>query len=196
MLKKLKTILLFLVVIMMMFSIGCQTKTVTTKRIINEVDETRKNFSEIFEMELFSDKKIYKTTDKIDIWARLKYVGKNSKITIWSGDPYINFHIFNDKDFETGGMVSEGLMSTELENNRMYIFNFVKSGGYSADDPKGDFWKKFYAQKDLYLPEGKYTIKVDTGFSLSKNNLNYNEKDKNKGYLSREFDIEVERVDK
>lgn len=72
------------------------------------------------------------------------------------------------KDFNTGGAFDEILATTELEKWQLYRFNYYKSGGFAAEDPKAEFWKKFYEEKDLYLPEGEYTVKVSTAFSLTR----------------------------
>ncbi|HEY9061384.1 MAG TPA: hypothetical protein VIO64_12900 [Pseudobacteroides sp.] len=90
----------------------------TSKKAYEEVPE---DYNKIFELDLFSDKTIYKTTE-----------------------------------------------------NKLYSYDYVKSGGYSADDPKADFWKAFYNEKDLYLPEGDYTITVGGAFSLTDKGGNSN----------------------
>ncbi len=142
-----------------------------------ESADNGQDYNKLFELELYSDKQSYKTTDRIKIWATLKYIGSDSKIKIWHGDPYISFFISDGKDFNIGGIINTILTSTILEKNKLYSFDYSKNGGYSSDDPKADFWKKFYEEKDLYLPEGKYSIKVGGAFSItespseSKNNL-------------------------
>ena len=143
---------------------GCQDKTVSTVNkagiAIEQTDETMQDYSKLFELKVYSDKTTYSTTDKIKIWATLKHTGKNSHIKIWHGDPYISFYISDGKDFNIGGLVDTVLISTELEKGKLYSFDYFKNGAYTADDPKADFWKKFYAEKDLYLLEGEYSIKV------------------------------------
>lgn len=135
----------------------------------NESAETDQQYAKLFELNLYSDKTTYKTTEKITIWATLKYIGENEKIKIWHADPYISFTITDGKDFNTGGAFDEILATTELGKGQLYRFDYSKSGGFAAEDPKAEFWKKFYAEKDLYLPEGEYTIKVSTAFSLTEN---------------------------
>lgn len=161
---------------------SCQQKNVLT---ITDVDETQQDYNELFEMELYSDKQTYKTTDKIKIWATLKYIGNNSEVKIWHGDPYISFYISDEKKFNIGGIVDTILRFTTLEKDKLYEFDYVKNGGYSSDDPDADFWKKFYEEKDLYLPEGEYSIKVGGAFSLTEN------PEESKSNLSRELKIKV-----
>lgn len=120
-----------------------------------------------FEMNLFSNKEAYKSTETIQIWATLKYIGNDDIITIWHGDPYMVFSITDGKDFNSGGFVYTILTSTVLEKDETYRFDYKKSGGWSADDPSADFWENFYEEKDLILPVGEYTIAVRGDFSLS-----------------------------
>ena len=122
-----------------------------------------------FEMAIFSDKKIYKTTDAIKIWAMLEYVGKNDTVTIWHGDPYIVFSITDGKDFNSDGFVATVLTSTDLIRGELYRFDYQKSGGWDANDPNAGFWENFYKESDLSLPAGEYTVTALGDFSLTEN---------------------------
>lgn len=150
--------------------------------------EGDQQYAKLFELNLYSDKTAYKTTDKITIWATLKYVGDTDKIKIWHADPYISFSITDGKDFHTGDAFNDILAATELEKGRLYRFDYSKSGGFAAEDPKAEFWEKFYAEKDLYLPEGEYTVKAATAFSLTEDIA------QSKGSLSKEFKIVVKYI--
>ncbi|MCL2507887.1 MAG: hypothetical protein FWF05_01785 [Oscillospiraceae bacterium] len=120
-----------------------------------------------FEMLLFSDKQVYKTTDAIQIWATLEYKGGGPAVKIWHGKPYIVFSITDGKDFNAEGMVLTLLISTVLKKGKVYRFDYKKSGGYGEDDLDADFWKSFYAEKNLFLPVGEYTVSVSGAFSLT-----------------------------
>jgi hypothetical protein len=61
----------------------------------------------------------------------------------------------------------DALKTTIIKKNVVYKFDFQKSGGFSADDPKADFWSKFYADRDLRLPVGTYTIIAAASFMLN-----------------------------
>ena len=135
-----------------------ETSTTTPQNaqvITAGTDETMQDFSKLFELKLYSDKAVYSTTDKIKLWATLKYIGSNTKITIWHGTPCISFYISDAKDFNIGGIAFDDLTSTDLNKDELYRFDYIKNGAYTADDPKVDFWKKFYSEKELYLPEGE-----------------------------------------
>lgn len=162
-------------------SINSININVSTKAINNEQD-----YNKLFELNLYTDKQTYKTTDKIKIWATLKYTGNDNQIKILHSNPYISFTITDGKKFETGGIFDDILTSTILVKDKLYKYDYVKSGGYSADDPNVDYWKKFYQEKDLYLPEGEYIIKVGGAFSLTEDT------EKSKSNLIKEVKIKVE----
>lgn len=150
-----------------------------------ETGKTEQDLNKQFELKLYSDNQTYKTTDKIKIWATLKYIGSNNQIKIWHGNLYISFSITDGKEFNTGNIFLGLLTSTILEKDRLYKFDYVKSGGYSEEDANADFWKKFYAEKDLYLPEGEYTVTVGGAFSFTEDT------EKSKSNLSEELKIKV-----
>lgn len=139
--------------------------TSSSNQNANSVSLTRNDF----EMNFFSDKKIYKSTDKIKIWATLKYVGNKDTIRIWHSIPYIIFSITDGKEFNTETSVYTILTSTVLEQGKVYHFNYQKSGGWSKDSPNATFWENFYKEKDLHLPVGEYTVTVRGAFSLTEN---------------------------
>lgn len=78
------------------------------------------------------------------------------------------------------------LTSTILLKDKLYKFDYVKNGGYSEDDPKADFWRKFYQEENLYLPKGEYTVKVSGAFSI------FEDTEKSKSNLIKVIKIKVE----
>ena len=120
-----------------------------------------------FEMRLYSDRAVYKTTDAIKVWATLQYVGDGDTVTIWHGEPYMVFSITDGKNFNSGGSILTVLTSTVLKQGKLYRFDYQKSGGWDAGGPDAAFWENFYREKELRLPAGEYTISVDGWFSLT-----------------------------
>ena len=172
--------------------IGCKSTDIATvaeqDKIIQDMGRQEKNDldnDKLFDLRLYSDKETYRTTDKIKIWATLKYMGKNSQIKIWHSNPYVSFSISDGKEFNTGNLFDDILTSTILEKDQLYTFDYTKSGGYSEDDPDAGFWKKFYSEKDLYLPEGEYTVTVGGAFSLTEDIAN------SKSNLSKKIKIKI-----
>ena len=120
-----------------------------------------------FVLSLFTDHRISRTTDVIQIWATLEYIGDYDEITIWHSVPSIIFTLTDGNTFNIGGMVVDVLEQTVLQRGEVYHFEFQKSGGWSADDLDADFWQNFFAEEYLRLPVGEYTIAVIGGFSLT-----------------------------
>lgn len=125
-----------------------------------------------FVLKLFADKASYTTDEAIQIWATLEYTGEKDAFTIWHGIPYISFSLTDGADFNVDGMIMTVLTSTELSRGEVYHFDYVKSGGFSADDPNAEFWEKFYQEEELRLPAGIYTVTVRGAFSLSEDVVN------------------------
>lgn len=121
-----------------------------------------------FEMRLFSDKEVYKSTEKIKIWSTLKYIGDQDVIEIWHASRYLLFAISDGKDFNMDPVVKSILKSSKLKKNKLLYFDFAKSGSWSEDGPDAEFWRKFYQDSDLKLPVGEYTITASGGFNYSK----------------------------
>jgi hypothetical protein len=147
--------------------LGCCVKDIKVREIAllgaNSVTHTNNNFI----MTLNSDKEVYKTTDIINIWGTLEYIGDNDTIEIWHSCPFMLFSITDGKNFDIDGVAVDILASSVLEKNKVYHFDYQKSGGWSADDPNAKYWEDFFKEKDLLLPKGKHTITLNGGFSLS-----------------------------
>jgi len=136
-----------------------------------------------FIMTLNTDSITYSTTDAVKIWGTLEYVGDNDTVKIWHGCPFMLFSITDGNHFNVDAMQVFILTTSRLESNKVYHFDFQKSGAYDADAPDAEFWEKFYSESDLYLPEGEYTITLNGEFSLSENAL------EDKVGLKRDFPI-------
>lgn len=166
---KIMRMLLQIILLFIVLSVfyGCQQPAAPGDQ--NADRNPTENKDTIFELNVYSDKQIYKTSDAIKIWTVLKYIGDKSEIKIWHGDPYINYSITDGKDFNLDGIRHDILTSTILKKGEQYRYDYIKSGGYSNDDPKASYWKKFFEEKELYLPEGEYIIKAYSDFSLTEN---------------------------
>jgi len=147
--------------------LGCCVKSITIRETamlgVNSVTHTSNDFI----MTLNSDKKVYKTTDIINIWGTLEYIGDKNKVKIWHSCPFMLFSITDGNDFNIGGITMSILTSSVLTKNTVYHFDYQKSGGWSADAPDAKFWEDFFSEPDLLLPAGEYTIRLHGGFSLS-----------------------------
>lgn len=158
-----KRILTIAMCILLLFT-GCVRKVDTRS---SEKKEVFTKEDDKFKLQLFINGTEFKSTDKIDIYATLEYIGDKDEIRIWHGEPYFNFTITDHKDFNTGGTTLSVLKSTVLKKGEEYKFPYGKNGAFNGDDPDAEFWEAFYKEKDLYLPKGEYTISGYCDFSFS-----------------------------
>ena len=111
----------------------------------------------VFKLSIYTDKNEYAAGKAVSCYATLEYVGGADSITIYSSDPLVYFTIKGGK-FTGDYAVSDVLISTTFKKNEPVRFDFAKSGGYSADDADAAFWESWYAEPELVLPAGGYTI--------------------------------------
>jgi hypothetical protein len=121
---------------------------------------------ERFELKLNIEKTTFAAGEPIPYSASLTYIGDEDSFTVWGGHTIVGFQITNGLDFDMEGASTTELVSTKLVKDKTVVYPFVKSGGYSNDDPKADFWREFYHEKELILPPGKYLIEAVGLFSL------------------------------
>ena len=147
--------------------LGCCVKNIAVRETPVIGANSVTHVSNDFIMTLNSDKKVYKTTDIINIWGTLEYIGDNDTIEIWHGCPFMLFSVSDGNKYDLGGMTIDILTTSVLQKNRVYHFEYQKSGGYSADAPDAEYWRNFFSEPDLLLPVGEYTVTLHGGFSLS-----------------------------
>jgi len=111
----------------------------------------------VFELQIHTDKDEYTTADAISCYATLEYMGGADSITINSGEPLVYFTIKGGL-FKGDYTVSSALKPTTLNKGDSQKFDFVKSGGYNRNDANAAFWKSWFADPELKLPAGDYTI--------------------------------------
>lgn len=121
-----------------------------------------------FVMILSTDKEVYSSTDRIQIWSTLEYIGDEDQTTIWHGIPYMVYSIVGNNGFKSEGFTLTILMSTILEKDKVYFYLYQKSGGWDNNALDASYWKEFYRTTELYLPAGEYTISLIGYFSLSR----------------------------
>ena len=67
-----------------------------------------------FKFSLYTDEERYKTTDKINIWAEVAYIGENDDVEVRSGRPVISFVISNGKGINIGGLTNDVSVATTI----------------------------------------------------------------------------------
>ena len=120
-----------------------------------------------FDFTLYSNKKTYKTTEAVEIWAELVYTGKEDNITIWSDEPYANFFITDGAEYNAGNAHWLVLKSTVLEKGEVLRSDYKEFKIWYEDMPNAEALKESFNQKELFLPTGKYVITAEADFALS-----------------------------
>ena len=147
--------------------LGCCVKNIAVRETAFLGANTVTHTAGDFIMTLNSDKAVYTTTDIINIWGTLEYIGETDAIEIWHGCPFMLFSISDGDNFSIGGMTIDILASSVLQRGRVYHFEYQKSGGWSPDAPDAAFWENFFSEPDLRLPAGEYTIRLRGSFGLT-----------------------------
>ncbi|AOT71441.1 hypothetical protein [Geosporobacter ferrireducens] len=137
-----------------------------------------------FKVKTFINKLQFTENEEINIYSTIEYIGDEDSINIWSGEPYFHHIIFSGEEYFNESLTLDLLKETVLKKGEIYTIPFSKSGGYSADDPKAEFWKQYYSEKELKLPKGKYSFIASTAFSLD-------EEQKQRVELKTEFTVKV-----
>ncbi len=141
---------------------------------------------ENFEVKTYISKLSFDEEEEISLYSTIEYIGDKSSITIWSGEPYFHHMIHKGEEVFSGGLTLDVLQGTELKKGEVYNIPFVKSGGFSEGDEDADFWRIFFAEKELKLPAGEYTFEAVTSFTLD-------EAQKERVQLKNQFKVEVNK---
>ncbi len=134
---------------------------------------------ELFELKLYLDKDTYTKDEVINCYATLEYIGDEESITVYSGKPLVGFSLKDIKYFDGLILYLELLMPTTLTKGEVIRYDYVKSGGWEEDEADADFYREFYAAKELKLPVGTYEVTVALNCSFDSKdvlNSNYNNK--------------------
>lgn len=115
---------------------------------------------ELFELKLYLDKDTYTKDESIHCYATLEYIGEENSIIAYSADPLVGFSLKDDKYFDGLIMYHTILMPTTLNKSEVIQYDYVKSGGWAEDEPNAEFYREFYAAKELKLPAGTYDVTV------------------------------------
>ncbi|GMK45134.1 hypothetical protein PghCCS26_22620 [Paenibacillus glycanilyticus] len=121
---------------------------------------------DMFEFKLNIEKTSFAANEPLPYSASLTYVGEDDSFTVWGGHTIVGFIITDGLDFEMQGVNTTEMTTTKLLKGKTVDYPFFKSGGYDSDDPKADFWREFYSEKELILPPGNYLIEAICLFSL------------------------------
>jgi uncharacterized protein YkuJ len=126
---------------------------------------------EMFELRMYVDKDTYTHDEVINCYATLEYIGDKDSIMVYSADPLVGFALKDDKYFDGEYATQDQLITTTIKKGEIVRFDYAKSGGWTGEDPNADFYQKFYSEKELILPAGKYEISATIACSLDVNDM-------------------------
>ncbi|MDQ3554736.1 MAG: hypothetical protein M3395_10070 [Chloroflexota bacterium] len=114
---------------------------------------------EKFKLTIRVDRGRYGVDEPIEIATTLSYLGDEPATVTSSGGGLVSFHIVQlDGPVDVEAVRTADCMQYEYRPGDRESVEYQKSGGYSADDPMADFWRRFFADPELRLPAGEYRI--------------------------------------
>lgn len=138
-----------------------------------EVEETKVGHTatnDVFELSIVADNSVYKANEAIECYALLETIGEEP-IAVLHSDPLVVFFIKGEEYFKGDYARQDSLNRTTFVPGDEKRYGFQKSGGWSADHPNASFYEEFYADDELRLPAGKYTLGVQIGYSTDENDM-------------------------
>ncbi|QHT63144.1 hypothetical protein GXP70_26400 [Paenibacillus lycopersici] len=120
----------------------------------------------LFDMKLNVERTTVKRGEAIHASATFAYIGGEPKITVYGARSFLGFVIHDGHNFAMDGASTTERAPTELVQGKPLVQPFFKSGGYSSDAPDANYWRGFYAEKELILPPGKYVLAASVSFDL------------------------------
>ncbi len=121
-------------------------------------DEAR---DDLFALSIETDRAQVVADEPVAITTTLRYVGavKDETATVSGGGDLVAFGVEQlDGAIDTGPGWRLSCSFYELRPDEVLDIPFAKSGGFDADGPMADFWRTWFADPVLRLPEGHYVI--------------------------------------
>ncbi len=134
---------------LLLLAAGCGTLLLGEKTDINS--------DGVFEIRIETDKAAYTADEAIACHATVKYVGGAESITIYSSDPLVGFGVTGGR-FDGTYAVNDVLKSTTFKKGEPVRFDFIKTGGFAAEDDDAAFWERWFDEPAFLLPAGQYEI--------------------------------------
>lgn len=113
----------------------------------------------LFSLSIQADRSRYAADEPIEIATTLRFLGDARTTVTSSGGGLISFDIEQlDGPVDVEAARTADCVQYEYRPGDTESVEYQKSGGYSADDPMADFWRRFFADPALRLPAGEYRI--------------------------------------
>ncbi len=120
-----------------------------------------------FKLTIEADQERYRVGQLIAITSTLMYLGPNAGITVsGSGTGLVLFALErSDPALRTEPAGTSDCRRSEIPAGIGIDHPFVKTGGWSGDDPAADFYRAYFASPELRLPAGAWTITAVANFN-------------------------------
>ena len=152
-------------------NVGCCDRIILIQETALLGENTVTKRCNYFIMTLNSDRAVYSTTDAINIWGTLEYIGDRNSVTVSHPCPLLIFSISDGQGFHIGGAIDDISASSVLQRGRVYHFGHQKSGSWIADADDAEFWQSFFREPNLFLHAGELTITLYNEFSFYDSSL-------------------------
>lgn len=129
------------------------------------------NEDELFRLTVYIERLEYAPDEEIKMHSTLEYIGEETSIDTWGGDPHFIYTIHKGEIAYCSGFWNDVAILTTFKKNEAITYPFHKSGFWNADDPKAVYWESFYKDPELRLPAGEYVFCAFVKFSFDDRRL-------------------------
>jgi hypothetical protein len=131
---------------------GSASPSVTVEQVDRQQDG-------MFALEIRTPQDRYKVGEAIPIFATLMYLGPEPRKAVSGGRPLVTFGLEQiDGPLDMGGGTETICDHHDLAARQPVAVPFVKSGGFSNDDPRAGFWLGYFNDAQLHLPAGSWRM--------------------------------------
>jgi hypothetical protein len=119
-----------------------------------------------YQLTVTSPRATWGTDEAIEVEATLKYLGAEQEVTLRGpGSGLIGFSLEElTGDRIMGAAFNADCAPHTISPSEPISTPFIKSGGYSPDEPDAAFWEAFFADPELRLPAGEWEIIAGAAF--------------------------------
>jgi len=153
------------------FLSGCSSSDAFDHSQLDEYDVTQpsnETIGEDFIFRLSSEKEVYKTGEKVELYGEIVYIGDKEEITLNHASSAIYFSIFESvRGYHIYDVVQDIGASTTLKQGQSYQKKYNKDAGFYSDRESEDyeeFIEDFWDRDDF--PAGYYEVSGVTEFAV------------------------------
>jgi hypothetical protein len=119
-----------------------------------------------YQLTISAPKATWGTDEAIEVEATLKYLGADESVELWgSGGGLIGFGLDEVAgNYDMSPAFNADCAMHTISASEPITSPFVKSGGYSPDDPGAAYWEAFFADPELHLSQGEWVVSASASF--------------------------------